>query len=782
MRNVNFAFINVLKKYSLDKKLKKISYLVISAILLITVFFALQIPRTTLNYNFEEFFPSDDEETSFFFNHRALFESDNDFMLIAVEREDGIFDKTFLNKVNAYAKDLSELDHVQFTRDITNEKERFIYPGGMSGERPYIHLDSTHFKTDSANIFENKELINTLVNEKADAVAIFLRHYDFLSKKKGEQLVKEVKTLTESYDFENVRMAGRTVGQLFYVDTMITEMSTYIGISILLVIIFLILSFRSVWGLLVPQIVIVGSMIWIVGYMALIGKPINILLIVLPAIMFVVAMSDVIHLISKYLELLRVGYNKKDAIITSYKEIGMATFLTSITTAIGFFSLLFVNVIPIQDFGIYTGIGVLMAFILTYASLPFLFYVTKKPKVAKKNSASFWKPILSKVFLFTIKRRKIIPWVGLGVVVIFGFGAKLIVVNNFIMDDVSPESEVKQDFDYFDNKFGGVRPFELSIRLKDTSQSIWNADRLKELEQIESYLINDYGVKVNTSLARYLSVLHRASHAGNTDFFEVPQKKRDINQYKRMLKIADEGKLIRNVLDSTGITTRINGGVPDWGNIVATQKNKEFSTFIQQNNLEEYLDINVTGTAHLLDKNMSYMSSSLVEGLSFAIIIVSVLMTILFRSGRMLIISMIPNIIPLVVIAGVMGFFGINLKITTAIVFTISFGIAIDDTIHFLSNFKLELEKGKSKIYAIKSTFLGTGKAIVLTSLILIGGFSMLLMSSFMGTYYMGLMICITLIVAVLSDLFILPLLLIYFYPDPKEKKKRLIEEVPSDS
>jgi len=128
-----------------------------------------------------------------------------------------------------------------------------------------------------------------------------------------------------------------------------------------------------------------------------------------------------------------------------------------------------------------------------------------------------------------------------------------------------------------------------------------------------------------------------------------------------------------------------------------------------------------------------------------------------------------------------MGFFGINLKITTAIVFTISFGIAIDDTIHFLSNFKLELKRGKSKIYALKSTYLGTGKAIVLTTVILIGGFSMLLMSDFMGTFYMGLMICITLIVAVLSDLFILPLLLLYFFPEPK-KKDLLIKEIPRDT
>lgn len=769
---------------ALEKKLKIISYFVIATILIITGFFAFQLPKSTLNYNFEEFFPAQDKETDFFFNHRALFESDNDFILIAVEREEGIFDQTFLKEVNAYAKELGALPNVQFTRDITNEKETFIYSGGMTGERPYIHLDSTQFNEDSLHIYKNRELVNTLVNAKGDGLTIFLRHKDYLSKKKSEQLVTDVKALTKNYDFENVRMAGRSVGQLFYINTMVTEMSTYVAMSILLVIVFLIISFRSLWGLLVPQIVIVGSMIWIVGFMALIGKPISILLIVLPSIMFVVAMSDVIHLISKYLELLRSGREKLDAIKTAFKEIGMATFLTSITTSIGFFSLLFVNVIPIQDFGLYTGIGVLMAFVLTYTTLPFLFYVTKVPAVGKKGNKNFWKPIMSKIFLITIKNRKIIPWIGIVVTAVFAYGATLIVVNNYIMDDVSKESTVKQDFDYFDSKFGGVRPFELAISLKDSTESIWNVDRLKEMEKLENYLSNEYEVNINTSLVQYVSILHRASHAGNTDYFAVPDSKQDLTKYKRMLKIANQGKFIRSVLDSSEHFTRINGGVPDWGNIKATEENKKFYDFIKNEGLDEHLNIQITGTAHLLDRNMSYMSSSLVEGLIFAVLVVSLLMGLLYKSFRMLIISIIPNVIPLIVIAGVMGYFGINLKITTAIVFTISFGIAIDDTIHFLSNFKLELKKGKSKIYAIKSTFMGTGKAIVLTSAILVGGFSMLLLSSFMGTFYMGLMICITLIVAVLSDLFILPLLLLYFYPDPNKKKTidNLIEEIPSNS
>ena len=753
----------------MEKKYTILSYLAISCVVLITLFFAYQIPDTKLNYNFEEFFPADDAESAFFYEHRELFESDNDFILIAIEREKGIFDASFLQKIHALAEEIDTLPNVKFTKDITHEKELFLYGTGFTGKRPYVHLDTNQLKEDSANIYENKELINSLVNKNGTALTIFVKHQDYISKKKGQQLVEDVNTLTKPYDFEQVRMAGRTVGQLYYVDTMVTEMFTYIGFSIFIVIIFLLLTFRSLWGLLVPQIVVVGSMIWIFGFMALIDKPINILLIVLPSIMFVVSMSDVIHLMTKYLELMRLKYSKIDAIKTSFKEIGLATFLTSLTTAIGFFSLLFVNVIPIQEFGLYTGIGVLFAFIIAYGSLPFLFYLTKTPKVLAQKKRDFWRKTLYSAFSFTLRKRKIILILSILIIGAFVYGATLIVANNYIMDDINPKSQIKKDFNYLDSDFGGVRPFEMEIELKDTAATLWNLKRLQELEEVEKYLVDKYKVEIKKSMVRYLNVLNRSSHAGDTNYFSLPNSKRKLKKFKRILKVANKGGLIATVLDSTETITRVNGTVPDWGNKKATQ-NAQLMAFIQEKNMDKHFDFTITGSAHLLDKNMSYMSTSLVEGLAFALVIVGLIIGVLYRSFRMIFIAMVPNLIPLLVIAGFMGFAGINLKITTAIVFTLSFGIAVDDTIHFLSKFKLEMNKGRGKIRALKNTIVTTGKAIILTSTILIAGFSMLLLSNFMGTFYMGLMVCITLFVAILADLFLLPILLYYFYPEKKKK------------
>jgi len=747
-----------------ENTFKKLSFVVLFLVGGLTVFLGYQIQFIRFDYNFEEFFPAKDEESNFFFEHRKKFESDNDFLLIALEKESGVFDMGFLQDVDSLCLMLNDLPNVQFVQSITNSKERFLYSGGISTEVNYWSRDKEKLASDSARMYKNHELVRSLISENGKSLAIFIRHEDFLSKAKSEALVADVNDLLNIFKFEKSRIAGRTAGQIFYIDTMIGEMATYISLSLFLIILFLFIAFRSLWGIIVPQLVIVGSMIWIVGFMAWIGEPINILLVILPSIMFVVAMSDVIHLVSKYIELLREEIPKFEAIKIAFKEIGLATLLTSITTSIGFFSLAFVNVIPIQVFGWYTGIGVLFAFLLTFSTLPFLFYYTKTPALIRKEKKNYWLPILRKSFMFTLKNRKWLPVFSVVIIVFFGWGITKIVSNNFILDDIRENVEMKQNFNFFDKNYGGVRPFELAVTLEDTNTTFFSVEHLQELEKLEQFLIDSYGVSIRLSLVRAVQVLNRASHAGNPEFFKVPENKRDIRKFKRALRIAGQGNMLNTILDSTNTITRISGTIPDWGNLKTKSKNDSLHQFIADNIEHKWFSFDITGSAHLLDKNMSYMSTSLVQGLSFALIVVAILMGFLFRSFKMVLISMIPNLIPLILIAGIMGYFGIHLKITTAIVFTIAFGIAVDDTIHFLSKFKLELNKGKSTIYALKRTYLTTGKAIVLTSAILCSGFLLLLLSDFMGTFYMGLMVGITLVFAVLADLFLLPLLLLAFY------------------
>jgi predicted RND superfamily exporter protein len=258
--------------------------------------------------------------------------------------------------------------------------------------------------------------------------------------------------------------------------------------------------------------------------------------------------------------------------------------------------------------------------------------------------------------------------------------------------------------------------------------------------------------------------------SGLPEYYTLPTQKTKWRDIKRIITAPRVEHVYRMLVDSTVQTTRISGTIPDLGNSTVTKMDKDLRKFLESKTMNGVIDYEVTGTAHLIDKNLSYLSTSLVKGLLVSILIVALLMGLIYRSVGMLLISLIPNLIPLVVIAGVMGFVGVELKISTAIIFTIAFGIAVDDTIHFLGKFKFELMKGRTKVYALKRSYMTTGKAMILTTFILCSGFALLGFSSFLGTFYLGILICIALFVALIADLTLLPVLILLFYK-PKKKK-----------
>jgi uncharacterized protein len=762
-------------------RLKKWSVISLVFVTILTFFLAFQIPNLGFDYNFEKFFPSKDTEASYFYQHREKFESDNDFLLIAIENKNGVFQLDFLKDVQRFGNELKTLPYVKGIQSIVEMPEVFIFPGGATSTQPYLLLteknDSSSIrkidlKRDSSRIYSHQELIASLLAPDGNSLCVFLRHEDYLSKKKSDELIEKVQQTVEKYDFEKVRIAGRTIGQKYYIDKMTYEMVFYVSLSLVLVVLFLWIAFKSLWGIVIPQIVIILTMLWVVGLMAFLEEPINIILTILPSILFVVGMSDVIHIVSRYLDAIREGNSKLESVKIALREVGFATLLTSLTTSIGFFTLLFVQVQPIQAFGIVVGIGVLVAFVLTILVLPALFLTFPSPKkILVSKEMPFWTQFLRKSFLLVLRKRKSVLWIFGIFTLAMIYGTTKIEVNNYLMDDLRPSESIKQDFNFLDANYGGIRPLEIAIELKDTSRSFWDKEVLSDLEKIENYLQKEYKAKVNISLAQTLKVLNRSSFSGNPDSFELPESKSKIRRFRQLLRTAQQGVWLASMLDSSETTTRINGNIPDWGNQKIQEKNKQFALFLKQEIDNSVLAINITGTAHLIDKNMNYLSGSLVKGILVSIALITVLMGFLFRSVSMIFISLVPNLIPLLVLSGIMGFFGIELKISTAIIFTIAFGIAVDDTIHLLGKFKFELNKGRSKLYALKRAYLTTGKAMILTTLILCSGFMMLVFSSFMGTFIMGLMITVTLLFALILDLTLLPVLVFLFFR--KGKKER---------
>jgi predicted RND superfamily exporter protein len=244
----------------------------------------------------------------------------------------------------------------------------------------------------------------------------------------------------------------------------------------------------------------------------------------------------------------------------------------------------------------------------------------------------------------------------------------------------------------------------------------------------------------------------------------LPENEEEMKPILSLIQKFKKRKEFASLITSDNKEARITGKMHDMGSKKVALRNQALEKFIAENVNLNILSYQLTGSAYLIDKNNAYLARNLVGGLAIAFLIIAILTALFYRSFVMVLIALIPNLIPLILIAGILGYAGIYLKISTGIIFTIAFGIAVDDTIHFLSKLKLELDKGKSLIYAVKRTFLSTGKAIIITSIILCGGFLSLMLSSFEGTFLVGLLISLTLFFAIVADLFLLPILIISWF------------------
>ena len=761
---------------------RRTAYGVIAILAIVTAFLMWQLPSLQFNYVFEDFFPVDDPELEYYQEFKKQFGEDNDYLLLAVESQKGIFNSAYLQNIDTITRRLSGLDGTVSINSLTNTEQPVIGPIGVI-RVPVIHVDEPgKYAADSSRLYHQPFLRSSLLSDDGHASMLFLKHEHFTEREPADNYLQQVREiLSLAAEEGNIHMAGKVYAQQTFIQKMQVELLIFLSASLLLIVLFLILAYRSIWLTILPLIVVFLGAVWILGTMSLLNKPLDILMVLLPTIMFVVGMSDVVHILTKYLEQLRQRKTKFQAIRITFREVGLATFLTSLTTAVGFFTLLTASIRPIREFGLYTGLGVFMAFIIAFSLMPAALLLMRKPKVARKlDHRSHWFKGLSRSFLYVINHRSWIITISVAVVIISLFGIQQIYINTYLIEDLPNDDPLKEDFTYFDQNFGGSRPFEMTVDTENSSYNVFDAEVLEEVRKVEDFLSSEYGTGPIASPATLVRSLNQAANGGSPDYFRLPDNETDqrrVNQnLRRFLAYNDRAStLVTADRNLARISSRIN----DEGSAITLQKTEKLREFISQNTDTSLVQFTVTGTSNLIDKNNEYLARNMFAGLAIAFGVVALIAGLLFRSFRMILITLIPNIIPLLMVAAIMGYFGITLKLSTSIVFTIAFGIAVDDTIHFISKLKLELDKDKPLLLALKRTYLSTGKAIVVTSLILSGGFLILLLSSFGGTFYTGLLISLTLLFALLIDLTLLPVLILLFFNQKKIHRNKVISAKP---
>lgn len=729
-------------------------------IVLVSAFAFYLCKSLKFDYDFESFFPKNDKDLEFYLDYREEFEYDNEFVLIGIENSKGIFKKGFLEKVSSFTDSLKKQKHVERVNSPTQMSYPIISPFGAI-EIPYLHIDDTsRYRSDSALIYRTKELRGSLFSKDAKSLAIYLKTADGIKKNPSDSLLAKIEALAASYDFENVRIAGKMKATKVYLEKIKNEFALFFTCSFIMIIIFLYFSFRSFWGIWLPIVVVLLSILWTLGFMSALDKPLDLMTVLLPTMLFVVGMSDVVHIITKYLEEIRNGEDKFRAFKITIKEVGFPTFLTFITTSIGFLTLLFTNIQPLRDFGVYTAIGVFIAFILSFTILPSVMLFMRKPiKFDKENNKLFWNRNLHKLLLWVLRKRKIISIAAIVLISISLIGISKIKLNNRLLEDLADNDNLKEDFTFFEKNYSGVRPFEMAVNVSDGS--VLDRDVLVEIDKIENYLRKDYGVGFIISPVTAVKSLNKAMNGGYTEHYKIPADTSEYNAIIKLLKKYRKKDELKKMISADNKEARITGKMHDIGSLKIREQNKALEDFAKKN-ISPNIKYRLTGAATILDKNNEYLVNNMITGLLFSILVVALIIGFIHRSVKMVIISIIPNMVPMIIVGGLMGYFGIDLKISTSIIFSIAFGIATDDTIHFLARLKLELNKGRTLLYAIKRTYISTGKAVVVTSLILSSGFLTLILSDFQSTFYFGLLVSIILFIAILAELLLLPPLLLW--------------------
>ncbi|MEL6635157.1 MAG: MMPL family transporter [Bacteroidota bacterium] len=738
------------------RRLRQSIFIVFTILTAGSVFYALQLQ---FSFSFEEFFPQGDPDLEFYQEFIEAFETDINFLLVAVENEGGVFEQSFLERFNDFSIKTRDLPYILESNSLTQIAYPLKTPFGITTV-PTIHIDQPErYDRDRERILADQRFLNTFIDEEANSLVVAMKTDTSVLVEESEKLIAALTPLVEGYNFDRYHILGPAYFQKEMVEMQKREVAVSAIVSGILVSLVMFWIFRKPWGIAIALFSIALGLLLFLGGLGITGRPLNAMSALYPVIMIIVGTSDVIHIMTKYIDELRKGKTKKDAVWITVKEIGLATFLTSVTTAIGFATLLTSRLVPIQQFGVNAAFGVLVAFgTVIFLTTAILSLFDREQLIKLGRGQAFWERSMRWAYHFTLRQPRLIGITSIGVLILCFVGLSQVTTNYKLKSSLPRGKKISEDFLFFEREYSGFRPFELAV----FAQGDYRADDyevLQEMVKVESYLDSLRGIGSINSLTTVYKSINQMMRNNRQSAYQFPEGKATFARYQKLVdQLPDDAGNI--LLSRDGKKARITSRVNDLGADNVKVIAQDLDRWIVENTDSTVVKFQRTGMGLIIDKNADYVRNSLLQGLGIAILIIGFLMAALFRDWRLVLISMIPNVFPLLLAGALIGFVGIELEAGVSIVFVIVFGIAVDDTIHFLSKFKLARDKGLSLEESLEITFMETGKAICLTTIILFFGFLVMLFSIHPPSVTIGLLISLTLLSAVLADLFVLPLLL----------------------
>jgi predicted RND superfamily exporter protein len=761
--------------------------IILLIIALFTTFMAYRAKDVELDYNYVALLPEDDPYYIEFEKFKKEFGEDAYLGIIGIQDSSFFELKKFtdwrnlqdsIKTINGVIEVLSVVNAIDVTKNTSTKKFEAvnIFPKKIQNQQ---QLDTL------AEIFKSRPFYDGLIYNDSSSVLLMVITMDkkIIDSKAREKTIDFIEKYAfafgEKHDLE-IHLSGLPYTRTKVARLIKNELFMFIFLAMFVTAVILYMFFRSFKVVTFSMLIVAIGVIWAVGSMDLFDYRITVLTGMIPPLIIVIGIPNSVYLLNKYHNEYKRHGNKIKALHTIIRKVGNATFLTNLTTALGFATFVITGNNFLIEFGVIASLNIMGIFILSITLIPIFFSYLNPPKdrhIKHLDYKLINKFIDGLVSLVTHQRKLI--YGGVVVIVILGiYGITLIKTEGYIIDDIPHDNPVYTDLKFLENNIGGVMPLEITIDTKK-KKKVFQYQTLKKMETFIERLAEIEDLSKPTSIVDALKFARQAYYNGSKEAYKLPSQNElvFISDYLPKQEENSNFNILNSFVDENSQITRISYRLNDIGTI----QNKIVADTIAKIAAEVFPDdkykVSVTGSSIIFTQGTNFLVKNLLTSLALAIGLIAVFMASMFTSLRMIVISLIPNFIPLLFTAAIMGYFHIPIKPSTVLVFSIAFGISVDNAIHFLAKYRLELIATGGNIQtATMNSLRETGVSIIYTAGILFFGFGIFTVSQFGGTQALGLLVSITLLIAMLSNLIFLPTLLLTLKHTVSNKIKPLIE------
>lgn len=719
----------------------------------------------------ESFFVENDPVLLQYDEFKEVFGSD-EFIYILYETDDVFSDSNLemLKSISAqfdtvkYVEEITTLLNVSV---ITSRGDEIIVGDLIESD----NLSETDRDSIRSLALGDKMIVNRLVSEDYKIGGIFLKteikENDGLFRK---YITHTVRSISDQYSKEyNIKFYPVGVPIMDHdLDVLTGEETAKWGIACFILIgIFLFITFRTLRNVLLPLTITLLAIIATLGLKALFINPFSMLSIILPTLLIVICVGYCVHILNEFNLTFNNGTERKDAIIESISHTGLPCFLTAITTACGFLSLTVMKIVPGKNLGIFAASGTIVAFFLAITLLPILMSFGKKQKNTSTQKSSpqksnkFVDSLIKNVHSFVCRKYNAILVYTAILVPIMAGGIFLLEIDTNFLTFLSERTQMRQDYDFVDSKFGGSSSLEIIVA-SDDEDAFKDPEMLKKLDAFEQFLANDTAMVSNVfSINNVIKQLHKVATDGTSEKYTVPESQDLISQLLFIYEISG-GDDLTDIITEDYSQARLSIAVYSKSSAEYKQFYNRIRTYIADKWGED-VEVTLTGSMPQFVKLSEYTTQSQINSFALAFVVILVFMIINFGSFSIGAVSMIPNVLPIFATLALMGYANISLDFLTILIAAVCIGIAVDDTIHFLNRFMYSFSNEKSYEKALQESFNTSGRAILFTTVILATGFCMFGFSVISILQKFGLLSALTIVGALIADLLVLPALIIKF-------------------